>query len=361
MTTRRRNNRASLVQVLVDYDGPQLALFKAEALNILGVAVQKSGYQYPMFCCELNNRLLQRYLTGTVDLLYVFKFTHFKKRYFIDFMEEEDGWFTLKRASDEEKDNDCFYPLGGMFARSHTHPLKTGFVDTEVNLFYIDGTWESDDFSRFHGKLSEVYSMTYIASTLINSEIDSMDKEFLKRSISDKNWQGGGSYLSFYADVKMETRNRHSLKVKGIQYNSPGYIDLEGDAAILSDVKNIVSNFISKFYTINGLYKDVYGVLKRQRLLRADKNQKFVSQTAQDHVLSKCFELGSEMQIPNYSLIFSECDSNVVIFSKLILSYCRRLSDVAKFYAEGRVTPEEGRSANTFSISGDTQARETPI
>jgi len=44
------------------------------------------------------------------------------------------------------------------------------------------------------------------------------------------------------------------------------------------------------------------------------------------------------MKVNDPSSIFEACDGNVVVFSKIVLSYFRRLRDLYLFQKEGRIT-----------------------
>jgi hypothetical protein len=340
--------KAQLVQVLVNYDGPQLALFKTDrGLNMLGIAVENPKYVYPFFCCEVHKPLLARYLEGRVDLLFVFKSNGLKNRYFLDYMEDEGDSFSLKNASSEDIENDNFYPSRGLFSRSHTSQFDAGALNTKVSRFLIDGTWESEDFSRFHGKISDVYAMTFIAGNTSPTTISAGDKAYLRESISTRNWQGGGSYLSFYVGAKAETRHEHPLRVKSISYHSPGYIELQGDAATLDSILNIIDNFIVNIDNINSTYKTVYSYLRKEKLLSAEKSKTFSSTYVSDYVKGHCLKLGESVSLPNSGAILADCNNNVVVFAKILLSYCRRLNEVAKFYAEGRIKRATGGDFST--------------
>jgi hypothetical protein len=338
MTIKRRESRIARIEhVLVFYDGPQLVLFNSvKGYRAIGVAVEKPGFKYPLFCAIVLERHYQAYLSGKVDLLFIFKATPKGRLYFADLCNENNN-VPLYKATVEEIESNEYFPEPGIFSTVHTHTDRASNTHGHTQKFLIDGNWEARDFSQFHGKMADTYSLHYIADKLEDQSLSAAESVFLKSSISDKPWQGGGSYLSFYGTVRDKTSSIHPLRVSGIEYHSPGYVDLSGKKDILDKIIASIEVSISKQDEIADLYKSIQKTLKSEGLLGSDRTFKFTSGTLQEYAKKQSFRLCELLQLPNPQGILDACEGEIGVFAKLVNSYCRRVRALAAFYVQGRV------------------------
>lgn len=330
---------ATVENILVYYDGPQLLLLKNQSGEyLLAHAIERPGYKYPIFCCQMIQRHLDRYLLGKVDLRYVFDQTP-KNRYYIADLGLKEKPVKLRRAKAAEIDETTL-PEFGIFSTGHTHPIE-GLPETfhDRQRFSIDGVWEARDFSQFHGKMADTYSLLFIAQKLDESAgASSEEVGFLRASITERPWQGGGSYLSFYGGMKSESRSLHPLRVAGIEYHSPGYVDLEGKREVLDEITEAILKIVKDTNDeIAKNYSAVHKALKGEGLLGASKEKEFFNEGVEKYVKRQTIRLAGLTALPNAELIWQACDRNTAVFAKLVLSYCRRLKGLANFIVEGRV------------------------
>ena len=79
---------AVLIQVLVFYDGPQLALFETNReTKTLALAVNSLNRSNTFFACEVLDKPFRAYVNGRVDLNFVFRFSTGRHLYFFDWGE----------------------------------------------------------------------------------------------------------------------------------------------------------------------------------------------------------------------------------------------------------------------------------
>jgi hypothetical protein len=333
-----RSVTATVANILVYYDGPQLLLLKNQNDEyLLAHAIEREGFKYPIFCCQMIRRHLDRYLLGKVDLRYVFEETPQNRYYFADLGLKEKP-IKLRRAKATEIDESTL-PDEGIFSTGHTHPLE-GLPETynDRQRFNIDGVWEARDFSQFHGKMADTYSLLFIAQKLDNGiEASNEEVGFLRASINERPWQGGGSYLSFYGGMK-DSRSLHPLRVAGIEYHSPGYVDLEGKREVLDEILEAIRKIVNdNTDEIAKNYSAVHKSLKAEGLLGASKEKHFSNEGVEQYVKRQTIRLAGLTALPNAELIWQACDRNTAVFAKLVLSYCRRLRGLTSFVVEGRV------------------------
>lgn len=333
-----KSHEAKVTETLVFYDGPQLVLLKDDSdYVIFGLATEKEGMEYPLFCAAALRRHFTNYMSGKVDLKFVFKATPASRLYFTE-LQNSSGTCILRKATAKEVAlGDCF-PEPGIFSSVHTHLLKDQYAyEDDRQKFLIDGIWEARDFSQFHGKMADTYSLLYVANRLDDTDVTSEELSFLRESIAEKPWQGGGSYLSFYGGIKDRTVSMHPLRVAGIEYHSPGYVDLAGKREILDDIINSITSLIEDYRSMFKTYQAIYRVLKYDGLLGAEKEAGFSNKASEDLALKLAHKLAENLGLPNREAVLNACDRSVAIYSKLILSYFRRIKGLANFYIEGRV------------------------
>lgn len=332
--SRRKANTARIERALVMYDGPQLALLRADTDAVLiGHAVELEPYAFPLICCEPLDRYVNLYLTGKVDLRYVFDATPVSRFYVGDFGGSEK---TVKLNKLKKLEEDLL-PEKGIFASVHTEPSpSTVPVNLYHQKFLIDGTWEAREFSQLNGKLADAYSLNSIARKLSSGPASLEDEVFLRSAIADREWLGGGSYLSFYGGVKTH-RSVHPLKVVGIEYHSPGYVEVAGDKEGLVEVVKAISEVISKHEQIKKVYLSIRKSLQSDGLLKSDRYMDFSADILRDYVEKQSTILANMLMLPNADLLLKASDGNVLVYAKLVSSYYRRIKGLANFYIEGRV------------------------
>lgn len=334
---------AEVVEELVDYDGPQLLLLNSSRHKfMLAIAVRANGMDYPFFGCEVTDSIIDRYFDNEVDLLYVFRKAMAGKYYAFDYEKcSLSGQVPLKPAG-ELADDPLNWPNIGFFARSHTSNFKRHSKQGVSRLFSIDGKWEASDFSRFHGKMSDIYELFGVIEN-VGARNAAADREFLREAIVDRFWQGGGSYVGFYGSMGARNARYHRmpLGVDKIAYASPGQIVLRGNEKILNQIGSVVSAFqLNEKYLID-TYRKIYIYLKKDGLLSAGPDKGFSLDSAKEDVLKLSIDLSDIIAIGKGKEILSLCNDNVVVFAKIVLSIFRRAREIFAFYSEGRVQSTE--------------------
>lgn len=325
---------------LIEYDGPQLAYFMTSRdYPMLAVAVEKPGMAYPMFGVELSDALFDRYMFGKTDLASLFLNAIKSRLYFLDLGGPNSGEIPLLKADEAEIANEEFYPLRGLFSRSHTNTLNDiSEVGQVTERFFIDGRWDARDFAKFSGKLADTYALVRIADKL-HIELETEDKLLLVNLIEERRWQGGGSYGGFYSSARDRTKRDYPLSVVGIEYHSPGYIDMRGHEDTLQDVVQAIQTYRDGREQLDTAYSALYKLLKREGLLSADKDADFSSEGVTALGVRMAIDLGRSLALPNVELL-SDLAKPAPVFVKVVLSFFRRIRELSVFYAEGRVSSE---------------------
>jgi hypothetical protein len=331
---------AKVVEDLVDYDGPQLLLLKTNRKrHMLATAVPEyPNLEEPFFSAEIRDKTYDQYFDEKADLHFVFDQAIGKNYYLFDLATAEDNTVELKRVTEQEASNPSFWPQVGFFSRSHTTGFNRIKTSSVIQSFRIDGKWGTNDFSHFNAKISDLYGLFGVLGRLegVNSKTE---MGFIRHTIQERFWQGGGSYVGFYDSLI--DRNRllrlAPLEVAKIQYASPGEIALRGNKRALSDVSSILDVFDEKRDALAMSYRNIRGSLRKEGLLSAEPTTPFSSNTMRDFIRNKTREFAEQMRLERIDDIYDACDRNPLVFAKVILSIFRRADELYKFHAEGRV------------------------
>jgi hypothetical protein len=333
----RQSRTARFVQTLVFYDEPQLVLLKSDNdTDVIAVAVNKDGMDYPFFACEVRPKTFGRYLAGKADLHYLFEDAIRDKYYFLDLRDADDEIIPLIPAAAEEAKDPLYRPLPGAFSRSHTFLYGIRPRAGTAKVFKIDGNWSASDFARFHGKISNLYAMIVVLNNMDTPQAED-EKGYIKESIQKRFWAGGGSYLGFYDDLFDHVQSLKPLEVDRIQYASPGEIALSGDSDAFSDIDRIIEQFESNHRALHDMYNGLHRILAREKLLRPQGKTRFSNPQISRSTRRETTEFATAMKIEKIDEIYEACDRNSAIFCKVILSIYRRANEIYMFHAEGRV------------------------
>src|SRR5215471_18382914 len=102
---------ASIVDVLILFDGPQLVFLKSDHnLPIFAVAVEKAGMDQPFFACQVKESTAYNYFEGRADLRYTFLRSVGHTYYFFDLSTAANGTVKLTRIPTEEARKESYWP-----------------------------------------------------------------------------------------------------------------------------------------------------------------------------------------------------------------------------------------------------------
>ena len=334
--------KATLEQTLVYFDGPQVVLLKGGKTNIIAVAIERDGMEYPFFACRVLKRNWKRYLDGKADLHYLFLKTNLDGYFFFDWSKTENKRVDLVKATSVEISNKEYWPDKGFFAASHTEYLGEQEVEeSTAQVFNIDGSWDPIDFSRFYGKISDLYALYFANKKLEDSNTSPESLRRLKGSVLTRLWKGGGSYTGFYRNFSDTFPDMTRLKVNRIEYASPGQIEMLGEESVFNDMLNSLTKFsFEDARNAQDAYNYIDNILSKEKLKTAKPDATFPSEAIEDEVKKKANLILKILKVKDTYHFFKACDENTLVYAKLALSIYRRFKGVSSFFIEGRVEVE---------------------
>lgn len=332
---------AALDQVLVFFDGPQVVLFRSDrGLPAIGVSVgEPDSSFYPLFVTEVLDANWKRYASEKVDLRYLFT-AGSKRRYFANWNDlGESGRLPLSRADDvSAEEEEELIPAAGFWVRHHTSSAESRFAATDqLASFAIDGAWDASDFSRFYGRAADLYAYMIVSTKDALNKLTGDALGAIQEAIRGQSFRGGGSYVGFYDRIFNRVDALSPLRVRRISYASPGTIDLVGSPEALADVSRVVESFGGDSGEVHDLYRKMDGALRRLSLKRAGPEARFPTADIENIILQDALRLNQLLGVDDPLPMFDLCDRNVLVYTKVSLSFYRRARDLYAFHSEGRV------------------------
>lgn len=345
-TPAKKSNKpeARLMGTLVYLDEPQVVLLEhGPDARIIGVAIDKEGYDYGFLGAEISFNQLVNYLRELVDLRNLFLVPRYRSWYLFDLaLTNENQIVPLKRATKEDYQNEEFLPAPQFFARNHTEELvELPTAELVKQKYLIDGTWSPQDLSIFFARINDLYSF-FLGIKKFQSSVTSLDqkKQFI-RAFSDHPLRGGSSYVGLYGDLKGLLGFEERLAMGAIKKESPGYLDIEGKSEVLSEITSALCVYSQNAEEITAHYKQLHSFLSKMKLLKAEPDRFDPTSPVAGRIkeLSKHF---ATLLNVDYTAIETLTGKHILLSAKILLSHYRRIERYNLFFIEGRVQfPEE--------------------
>ncbi|MDE8350013.1 MAG: hypothetical protein POG74_11120 [Acidocella sp.] len=339
LSTRRRTAHVDLT--LVYYDGPQLLTLRGKRDSTwIAVAVDKyENYSYPVFCVQISKENLDRYMSGHVDLRYLFFYSKTRDYRVTDLTESGPNGLYLQSINKPPLN---WYPDEGFFSRSHTEEVNVGNntpVARRVLEVAIDGQWDIPDFGAFSERTSECYSFLYSINALKSSATQPARHTRFLKVFKKYPWKGGGSPLNFYNDLYSYLPANDRLAVQKIKYASPGHIEIRGNTDIFDELTTVLGDLSKHYISASDRYRELHQYLAKQKLLSASS----IRGTSEQQQAIKRYldELALVIGFNDTEHVLAYAEGNWVVCAKIILSFFRRLNKLFQFYAEGRASLDQ--------------------
>jgi hypothetical protein len=162
-------------------------------------------------------------------------------------------------------------------------------------------------------------------------------KKSIRRTFSDTPFKGGASYVNFYRALPRTVERRDRLRMDKIRYESPGYVNVNGDHETFQEVAHLIKSFVRKRAKIKKLYTTFHQSLSKNRYLQMTGASFRADDTNAESIRMTAASLATEMGMPNLDVLDDLVQSNWLVYAKLILSFYRRLEESSKYFAQGRM------------------------
>ncbi|MCG5247318.1 hypothetical protein [Methylorubrum extorquens] len=328
---------AEYVSTLVYLDGPQVIKLKAHKTNVVAVAIPSPENTLLFIATTATQKNWKSYLDGHVDLRYLFTFADVRTTFKFDLLKLKNNKITMipwEGGVPEE----CL-PTPKFFAVNHTGE-DDEYLEEEPQYsetLQVDGEWDMPDFGSFYSRFSDVYYFVSSSGDYEDEELPANQKAGIENAFRDKAFKGGFSYVHFFDALSSDRSRVRRLGIDKIKYESPGYINVNGDQDNFKASKKIILGYLDNRNAARESYKEIYAFLTKARLLTVAGQDFEADDPRAVFIKSAGYRLGGELGIPNLDGIFSLVEENALVFTKVVMSFHRRLEEASKFFAQGRV------------------------
>lgn len=287
------------------------------------------------FAVFVGRQHLIRYFNEQCDLRFLFAFASGRKYFtFKELPKVTDKKFAIQEFDGQPGED--LYPDSRFFVTSHTSDYG---IQSEVGVeqrLLIDGHWDMQEFGAFYQKFSDLYS--YKQAIVYIKEEDQNRTEKVQRAFSSKPFKGGSSYMGFFSDLFEIMPPRERPALEGIEYHSPGFVDLRGKDEILKSIKESVSLFLESADAIQKAHDDLRGFMTKSKLLSITGGVKDLGAEPLGELQRLTVTFYDALPIEGKDSLKTLAKHNAVVHAKIGLALFRRLKATAHFFAQGRLS-----------------------
>lgn len=350
MARRKIETIAKFEQILIYVDGPQLILLESPTkTKIVAIAVNEKGFTNPFFASEVSRDQFAEYIAEKFDLRYLLSRANLKRYFLFDYDDMRDGLVEMQHIRPNEQRRDRYLPESGLFARDHTEEFShkpNGAFTTEI--YSIDGSWDLPEFSKFYGQVSDLYALLNSVELYADEQEELINRRRVQQAFI-KPFRGGSSYVSMFDILAAAQPRGHRLHVGGIEYHSPGYVEIRGRANAFFEIRELVNRLDGNRENLDKGYRRLRKLLSENKLLKraSDKFDK-KSDLARD-ITVEGREFAKSLGAFRWGVLMRMSGRNPLIAAKVLLSAYRRIIRLQDFFAQGRVAFSSEGIANEES------------
>lgn len=336
MPANRPKRNADYKATLIYLDEPQLILLVSRTVHLLAVAVPTDDPKMALFLATtVNEKNLDLYFDGLVDLRYLFTYPRDHLLYTFDLMELQNNIIAMQ-LYDGDAPSD-WLPSPRLFATEHTTTYHRSEVASSTEQLIIDGEWRMQEFGTFYQKYSDIYAFEASLQTWAASDSSPNEREAVRKTYADKAFEGGFSYVNFFHGLNDNLPRSVRPGLDSIKYASPGEVNITGSADVFERVYSLIENYLTLRHEITDEYSALYRFLSERRYLRMDVAHFKIDDPSSAFIENRTRALGNILGLADIDSIIALSQGNILVVAKVTLALVRRVEAAAAFFAQGRM------------------------
>lgn len=294
------------------------------------MAIPHDKSEFAYLVVQVSEDLLEDYLSETVDLSYVFRHPK-KNKYFVIYLnQDKNGRLVLNEISDVPT---SWLPEAGFFASSHTETIQQVQKTASILDIGIDGRWDIQDLSHFPNIFADAYSFMYAMQENAGLNEDAVHELFNRYP-----WRGGFSSVSFYNGLYHQIPRTQRLAVKEIHYASPGAMRVTALPDLAKSIDTLVRQLNTNGVKAREAFRELQEGMSEKEFLGKTHRDIELEVTDKAFLQRACNKLAKEIGFDHLKRIHKLCDKNWLATAKILVSFYRRLSELAEFVDSGKAT-----------------------
>lgn len=321
---------------LVAYDGPLVSLFKKDDDDFIFFWVDCDDRHHRWIATPVGRDNLNGYLRENTTLLQiieeahsllVFESTRTAQRRHLRFIQPSQLPESYKPSSDSYLYSSIATESAVQLADLHAKKYK----------IKLDGELYIDDIATVPKLYQQLYSFHYGLANVDRAAV----KEALNRLL--KKWKGGINAVNIFTGLRSVTPSIHRARVVHLQYNSPGFIELELLKELADQIDSSCDRIMSdsSFKDAEALYKEIYSYFREEKISGFDSETRVVS----THLTPRQKRRLSEYVADYFNLMgwsshaenFASLGLEPLAQLRMLLAYYRRLKQLRQLTIAGKI------------------------
>ena len=325
-------------QALFFFEEPEIIVIDVKKVSkVVAVATKNVGGR-GFFGAKVSNAQFRNYLKERFDLRYMLLRPDRWTWYEFDLPDKLTDRVKLDYVELSRHRIDEYIPEQGFFSREHTEQYRGYTSDArDVQRFEVDGQWSMGDFGRLHSQIADLYALTKSVDAFADNATPLEQKQDIVKSFV-KPFQGGGSYVALFRSLAKAGGDEAKPDIKAIQWASPGFMDVVGDADAFDRMISLVEHFSGHRGEIKDAYEHLWSYLKETQFLNRTSRTLDYSSSISTEIATRATELARLIGVTSYSLLIKMAGQDHLVAAKALLGSARRIAKLHEFFAEGRVS-----------------------
>lgn len=335
-----KRKSAKFEAVLVYMDEPLLITLISGKSRLIASAIPSDHEgSYMFFGTTVSKKDWEKYLDGSVDLRYLFTYPDQRSSYTFDLASVRDGTVMMTPFLDITPET--FLPSPQFFSSNHTEEYGKQEVLTDTRSLYVDGEWELSEFGQFNQRYADVYAFHLNLKRWLSEETPLETRIKIKAPFIDRPYKGGFSYVHLFKDLNDNLPKSEQISLSKIRYASPGFVEVNCQEDMFTEVSAIVKSFLSNRREIYKDYSDFYLFLHRNKYLAMSGDSYVRGEPSEKFINSSASALFYKMTSADFGIILELANYNALVAAKIVLGYYRRLNELGSYFAQGRASFEK--------------------
>lgn len=339
---------ADWIADLIYFEGPLLSLFRgAKGHNdVLVLWVDCDDRRDRWVALNIERSDLKQYISQRISLR--------------DLVEKQDSFLffhtsgtarrsSCRRVGWDSFPNDYLPDTDTLWDKSLATEDALSLIEEEAGEYRIllDGeNWYVDDLSKALSAYRQLYAFHYAICYRARNSV----KGAVARTLSRLAWKGGFSTVNWFNALAALTPAIHRLRVKEIQYASPGHIGLDALPSVASDLASALFELSDSDNLENaqGIYRETYKFFEKHNLNRIDARNftdltDVERKTLEAEGVFDGISLRLDKFLSLYKMQYAKSDllaagAEELSLLKAMLSYHRRAVQLARYVEDGSLT-----------------------
>jgi hypothetical protein len=203
----------------------------------------------------------------------------------------------------------------------------------------LDGDWGLLEFSGFGKHYVQLYAFFYGVRELSSDGAAGGDERVL-RAFASFPWKGGWSAVDFFENLRYAIPRKDRVRIKEIEFASPGHIDLWALASATGAITATVTALTLAVNRVHNTYRNIQKGIREHKLGKIDVRRAELALAKEQlaFIDASIEDLSEGLKLAPEDLdTIKELSPQPLGTLKILLAVYRRARELAKMQANGQI------------------------